>query len=112
MCLRWSGGPLLAVFVENLEFTRDDGLTWFESSDFAERGFCSQCGSSLFWRLTAEGKYQGTTSVCLGALDDKSGVNLVKEWFIDRKPDCYALEGSDGRECITEAQAVAMLEGG
>jgi hypothetical protein len=63
----------------------------------------------LFWRLTAPGKYQGATSVTLGALDDRSGVKLLKEWFIDRKPEGYAFAGE--RQCITEAEALAMLAG-
>ena len=28
----------------------EDRLTWFESSPGAERGFCSHCGSTLFFR--------------------------------------------------------------
>ena len=110
MCLRWAGGPWIAMFVESLEFSKDETLTWRQSSKWAERAFCSACGSSLFWRLTAEGKYQGTTSVTLGCLDDKTGVTLVKEWFIDKKPDAYTLAGD--RECITEAEAFAMLSDG
>ena len=78
------------------------------ASELAERAFCNRCGSSLFWRMTAEGPYKGTTSVTLGSLDDRSGVTLVKEWFIDRKPDGYAMAGE--RECITEAAALAMLD--
>ena len=33
-------------------------LTWYESSEFARRGFCSKCGSSLFWHAidTLNGK--------------------------------------------------------
>lgn len=108
MCLRWAGGPWIAIFVEGIDFEREDGLTWVPSSTWAERAFCSRCGSSLFWRLTAEGKYQGTTSVTLGCLDDMSGVQLVKEWFIDRKPDAYAFTGQ--RACVTEAEALAMLD--
>lgn len=108
MCQRWSGGPWIAVFVESLEFDRDESLTWFQSSELAERAFCNRCGSSLFWRMTAEGPYKGTTSVTLGSLDDRSGVTLVKEWFIDRKPEGYAMAGE--RECITEAAALAMLD--
>ncbi len=110
MCLRWAGGPLISMFVESIEFTKDEGMAWKKSSHIAERGFCRECGSSLFWRLTAEGKYQGTTSVSLGSLDDKTGVRLIKEWFIDQKPDAYALAGE--RECITQAQALAMLADG
>lgn len=108
MCLRWAGGPPIALFVESLDFERDGGLVWFQSSKWAERAHCKHCGSSLFWRLTAEGKYQGTTSVNLGALDDKSGITLLKEWFIDRKPDGYAFAGE--RQCITEAEAFSTLE--
>jgi hypothetical protein len=107
MCQRWAGGPWIAIFVKAIDFEGDEALTWFQSSDIAKRAFCSRCGSSLFWRLTAEGKYQGTTSVALGALDDRSGVTLTKEWFIDRKPDGYSFAGE--RECVTEAQAQAML---
>lgn len=107
MCQRWSGGPWVAIFVQEIDCADDSALTWFQSSDIAKRAFCGRCGSSLFWRLTAEGKYQGVTSVTLGALDDRSGVNVVKEWFYDRKPDAYDFAGE--RECISEAEAMAML---
>lgn len=110
MCQRWSGGPAIALFVKSIELERDDGLVWYQSSSAAERGFCNRCGSSLFWRMTAEGKYQGTTSVLLGSLDDKTGVKLAKEWFIDRKPDAYSFAGE--REHITEAEAFAILADG
>jgi hypothetical protein len=110
MCLRWAGGPWISMFVESIDVSKDEGLTWTQTSTLAQRGFCSACGSSLFWRLTAEGKYQGTTSVSLGCLDDKTGVRLIKEWFIDNKPDAYSLAGE--RECITEAEAFAFLDDG
>ena len=67
MCQRWAGGPWVAVFVSELEFQDDAQLGWYQSSELARRAFCRQCGSGLFWQLTAEGKYQGTTSVTLGA---------------------------------------------
>lgn len=92
-------------------------LTWegdeprfFPASAWAERGFCPACGSSLFWRITAPGKYQGLTSVTLGTLDDQEGLPLEREWFHDQKPSVYALAGE--RPCVTEAQALAMLEDG
>ena len=108
MCQRWAGGAWVAVFVETIDCEQDEALTWVQSSDWAQRGFCCRCGSSLFWCLTAVGKYQGTTSVALGSLDDRTGVTLVKEWFIDRKPEAYAFAGE--RACITEAEALAMLD--
>ncbi|HMR11168.1 MAG TPA: GFA family protein, partial [Polyangiaceae bacterium] len=86
-----------------------DGLATIQSSKWAERGFCSRCGTGLFYRLTAEGKYHGVTSVSLGSLDDQSGISLSKEWFIDKKPAAYSFEGD--RQRITEAEVFAMFSG-
>ena len=35
---------------KDLMFTRQDGLKWFRSSAEAQRGFCKECGSVLFWK--------------------------------------------------------------
>lgn len=110
MCRRWAGGPWIGVFTKAIDFADEDAVTVAQTSAWAERGFCAKCGSSLFYRLTAEGEHQGVTSVSLGALDDTSGVSLTKEWFIDRKPDVYALEGERTR--VTEAEVMAMFGGG
>lgn len=99
---------MLAVGCSELRWEGDEP-TFFPTSDWAERGFCAKCGSSLFWRITT-GKYRGVTSVTLGTLDDQEGLPLNREWFIDRKPSTYALAGE--RDLVTEAQAFAMLEGG
>lgn len=72
MCLRWAGGPWIGVFVQAIRWEDDAELGVIASSAWAERGFCRRCGSGLFYRITAEGKYQGVTSVSLGALDDRS----------------------------------------
>jgi len=106
MCRRWSGGVWMGVSTKELSFERDEALRVVKSSDWAERGFCSTCGSSLFYRLTTP-KYQGMTSVSLGCLDDTSGLSIEREWFIDNKPEAYALAGD--QEAVTEAQAMAMF---
>lgn len=110
MCMRWAGGPWIGVDTSGIEWTKKDDLKIVKSSDWAERGFCAACGSGLFYRVTAEGKFQGFTSVSLGALEDKGGIALTKEWFIDRKPDTYAFEGD--RKRVTEAEVMALLSGG
>lgn len=108
MCLRWAGSPWIGVMTKSLSWQAEDSLQVVRSSTWAERGFCNRCGSSLYYRLTAPGKYQGATSVSLGALDEVAGITLTKEWFVDRKPDAYAFAGA--LEHFTEAQALAMLE--
>ena len=109
MCRRWTGGPLLSTFAKEVRWRGEDAITTFKSSEWAERGFCSKCGSSLFYRITAPGKYQGMLSLAFGTLDDQTGFTMDKEWFFDKKPDAYTLEGE--RKRVTEAEAFAMFSG-
>jgi hypothetical protein len=56
MCQRASGAPIVtwATFPSaNVEWIKGAPATR-RSSDTAERGFCSACGSALFWRGDAE----------------------------------------------------------
>jgi class 3 adenylate cyclase len=52
MCQRWAGAPLSASATfpkEAVTFTRGEPK-YYKSSPIAERGFCSNCGSSLIYR--------------------------------------------------------------
>lgn len=109
MCRRWAGGLLLAIGTNHIDWEGQEHIAVFASSEWAERGFCSKCGSNLFYRMTAT-KHQGFTSLAFGTLDDPSGLELKREWFIDNKPEAYALAGE--RQRVTEAEALAMLEDG
>lgn len=108
MCRRWTGGVFIGVDVQehDLRFTCQDGLAWYDSSEWAMRGFCRACGSSLFYRFKP---LPERWSVLAGALDLPAGVPLTKEIFIDSKPDYYALAGDRPRltavETLAEFQA-------
>ena len=103
MCRRWSGGPGLAVNVAGLEFQQDEQLRLFASSDWAQRGFCQQCGTNLFYLLTDPQQYM----VWMGALDDQSGLTLSGEIFIDEKPPGYEFAGEHHR--MTGEEFLASL---
>ena len=52
MCRKWCGGPLMAVNCgADVIFDGKDNVSVFDSSAWAERGFCSACGSHLYYRL-------------------------------------------------------------
>ncbi len=108
MCLRWAGGPYLAAGPAKVAFSGEQHLSVFQSSDWAERGFCNKCGSSLFYRLTG-GKYAGLTSVSFGTLDDQSGFTMTRELYCDLKPDVYEFEGE--RERLTSEQLAELFGG-
>ena len=56
----------------------------YQSSDWAERGFCPTCGTHLFYHLLPGDDY----IVPAGLFLDQS-FNLSSEIFIDEKPSYY-----------------------
>ena len=94
MCRRWSGGPGLAVSVEKIEFSGEENLQRYPSSDWAERGFCSRCGTSLFYRLIESDQYM----VWMGSFDDQAEFRLSGEIYIDEKPAAYDFAGEHPRQ--------------
>ena len=109
MCRKWSGGVYLGVEVapDQMDIKGAENLTTFASSPWAERAFCTTCGSSLYYRVTAPGPHSGTYHVGLGTLDNADGINLTGEIFIDKKPDGYAFAGDSHK--MTEAETIAMF---
>lgn len=109
MCRKWSGGIYLAVHLtkDQVRFHGEEHIECYKSSDWAERGFCRICGSSLFYRVTAPGPNQGDLHLGFGTLDDQSGMTLTEEIFIDRKPDAYSFAQDTAK--MTEAQMLELF---
>ena len=70
-----------------LEFTEDRGLKWYVSSDQAKRGFCQECGASLFWQPAGA----SDTSVSAGCLNQPSRLRQVGHIYCDDIADYYTL---------------------
>ncbi|MCY3877395.1 MAG: GFA family protein [Rhodobacteraceae bacterium] len=75
------------IATDQLVVSSDDGLAWYRASEIATRGFCSTCGSSLFWK-PYHGRY---ISVMAGALDHATGLRLEKHIFVADKGDYYEI---------------------
>jgi hypothetical protein len=87
-CRRWHGGAgsYTAVARADLELVSETGLRWRPSpaSDArAERGFCAECGSSLFWRAPE----RPTVSVAAGTLDGPTGLRTIGHIYDDQRAD-------------------------
>lgn len=87
MCRKWTGGaPLFAIECSgDVNFEGDENISVFDSSEWAERGFCSKCGTHLFYRL----KQQQYYAVPVGLLDESENFVLEQQIFIDQKPHFY-----------------------
>jgi hypothetical protein len=90
-CRRLSGHLWAATRApfSDLVFTKNEGLTWYASSDFAKRGFCRCCGSSLFYRLNGE---EGV-GIGAGSLDMPTGLKVSQHIFCEGKGDYYDIDG-------------------
>lgn len=86
-CRRMSGHVWAGSTVMNQEFslTRDETLKWYRSSDHAERGFCTGCGASLFYRPIDSDH----VSVAMGAINAPTGTRLKRHIFVADKGDYY-----------------------
>ncbi len=82
-CRRWSGHVWAAAGVADLQV--EGPVRWFASSEAAERGFCTECGSALFWK-TRDGS---EVDVAAGALDQPKGLQLQGHIFVADKGDYY-----------------------
>ena len=94
MCRRWGGGPALGVQAQDVVFDNEDGVKVYQSSDWAERGFCADCGSNLFYRMPA----MGMTILWSGTLDDQSQLAMSGEIYVDEKPEGYNFAGDHPRQ--------------
>ena len=75
--------PRSAVTVDG-----EEHVTWFHSSEKVRRGFCSTCGSSLFWDPIDRDKHNWT-AVAMGAFDTPTGTRLERHIFVADKGDYY-----------------------
>jgi hypothetical protein len=87
-CRRWHGhvSACTAARREDLVFTEQRGLRWVQSprSDAgARRGFCAECGSSLFW----DPPQRETISIAAGTLDQPTGLRVAAHWFASQAAD-------------------------
>ena len=87
MCRRWGGGPLLAVDCGiGATIDGEDQISVFDSSDWAERGFCRRCGTHLFYRI----KQNGRLAVPIGLFEASDGIEFDSQIFTDEKPGYYS----------------------
>lgn len=106
MCRGWSGGPLMTVHAGgDISFTGKEFIKAYSSSDWAERGFCVNCGTHLFYHLKGKPFF----AVPVGLLEKSSHFKFVTQIFVDRKPENYSF--ANKTEMMTEAEVFAKFGG-
>lgn len=75
--------PRAAVLVEGEEHVK-----WYQSSEKVRRGFCSNCGSTLFW----DPIHHDWTAIAMGVFDGETGTKLSMHIFVAEKGDYYSID--------------------
>jgi hypothetical protein len=91
-CRRWHGhfSASTAARREDLVLLEQRGLRWIDSPRsvaHARRGFCAECGSSLFWDAPA----RATVSIAAGTLDGTTHLKTIAHWYVSQAGDYYDL---------------------
>lgn len=105
ICRRWGCGPFMAVDCgTDVSFEGEQAIKVYSSSEWAERGFCQECGTNLFYRL----KQTGGHFVNVGLFDDFNQADFDHQVFIDEKPDYY--DFANKTHNMTGAELFAQFE--
>lgn len=91
-CRKFSGhyGAGTDVPRERVRIQGNEKITWYRSSEKVRRGFCSVCGSSLFF----DPIHRDWIGLSMGAFDKPTGAQLAIHIFVADKGDYYEI--SDG----------------
>ncbi len=96
-CRRMNSGPVLSIdpgTKANVDFLRGKEKIAIFHDENIERGFCSVCGSTLFWHNPEDDHY------CMNAeLFDEiiKNASFELELFYDMKPSYYSFAGERKR---------------
>jgi hypothetical protein len=89
-CRRTHGhiGAYTAVARDQLRLVCERGLRWYASSSHARRGFCCECGASLFW----EPSDNAIIAIAAGTLAPPTGLRVVCQIYVTSAGDYYAVD--------------------
>ncbi len=108
MCRRWTGSAFVAVHADASNVAIDGPVKTKATSAWATRGWCDDCGSTLFYRTNHNGSY----GLSAGLFDNAAGRTLNIEYYVDQKPNGFAYAGDHKRMTETETLAHFGVEEG
>jgi len=107
MCRNWGGAPYFAIDCgSDVTFEGAEHIKCYDSSAWAERGFCTKCGTHLFYRLKEQNQYM----MPAGLFSNLPEMDFHMEIFIDEKPAYYSF--SNPTEKLTGAEVFARFTSG
>ena len=106
MCRRHGSGPFFSLETVAGSVTVTGPAETYTSSDWGGRGFCTTCGSTLWYEM----RETGVRNLSAGLFPNAGGGTLVGEYFSDKCPQGYALAGAHEKMTTRETLAVFAPE--
>ena len=90
MCRKTHGhvAAYTATAKSALRISEGRGLKWYQSSKIARRGFCSECGASMFWEPSAK----DYIAIAAGTLDAPTNLKTAVQIHVESAGDYYAVD--------------------
>jgi len=76
-----------SVLEENIFFKSKKTLKWFKSSTKARRGFCTNCGASIFFKRSGS----RSVSISAGLFKKPTKLKTISHIYIQNKRDYYKI---------------------
>ena len=106
-CRIQTGLAVATTQVASDRFDHTGEVRWYAASDKAERGFCPNCGTLLFWR----GKGDGAISIMAGSFDEQSGLRADRHIFVADMPPWHAIDDGLPRYAASSTGAQPLNDG-
>ena len=89
-CRKTSGHFVAATACRRSAFTlvKRDSLKWYVAVPGFRRGFCGECGASLFFEEVGGERI----SLAAGSLDEPQGLKIVAHIYVSEAGDYYPIE--------------------
>jgi hypothetical protein len=103
-CRGWGGAAFFAVQCgTNVKVEGNDKVKMYASSSWASRGFCTECGTHLFFKFEQSGDY----NMPVGIFKNLLGLEMDMQYFSDQRPDYYCF--SNKTKEMTKAEIMAYF---
>ena len=89
----------IRLVIDDIKFLNSAGLAWYRSSALAQRGFCRECGSTLFWKPDSGDRL----SIFVGTIDGAIDLPLSAHIYLAEKGSYYEITDDAEQHLTTGA---------
>lgn len=103
MCRRHTSSMFISIDTDQSGMKIKGPAQTYKSSQWASRGFCGTCGSTLWYGTL----HDGARHLAAGLFENAAGGDMKLEFFSDMCPQGYGLKG--GHRRLSTSETIAMF---